>query len=176
VFRFVAYWKCFNTITEDFSTSHGLQFSTDVNPAKSKTKCIAWLQELRPLARLILSGNELPWVDSLKHLGITISISVALRMPSKLPRTSKLIRNFILPASTLGSRFTSYTIRVTSKVLSGTCYIPFKKSRKCSISAGSPLLSTSVSSPSWSLSSSSSISALSTDPSLFSHPPEPPRR
>jgi hypothetical protein len=60
-------------ITEDFSTSHGLQFSTDVNPAKSKTKCIAWLQEPRPLARLILSGNELPWVDSLKHLGITIS-------------------------------------------------------------------------------------------------------
>ena len=60
-------------IAEDFCTSHGLQFSTNPNPAKSKTKCINWLKKQRPLPNMKLCGNSLPWVDRILHLGNTIT-------------------------------------------------------------------------------------------------------
>ena len=60
-------------ITERYSTSHGLKFSTDPNPAKSKTKCMAWLLSKCELPTLNLCGNPLPWVNKVVHLGNTIS-------------------------------------------------------------------------------------------------------
>ena len=60
-------------IAEDFSISHGLKFSTDPNPTKSKTKYIAWLKKPRPLPSLYLGGNPLPWVKKIHHLGVTIT-------------------------------------------------------------------------------------------------------
>ena len=58
---------------EDFASSHNLRFSTDPDPKKCKTKCIAFLLKERPLPPLYLCGNPLPWVSSGKHLGITLS-------------------------------------------------------------------------------------------------------
>ena len=37
------------SIAETYFTEHGLSFSTDLDPRKSKTKCIAWLKEKRLL-------------------------------------------------------------------------------------------------------------------------------
>ena len=56
-------------ICEQYATSHNLQFSTDKNPNKSKTKCIAYLKKSRQLKSLQLCGNPLPWVSRGLHLG-----------------------------------------------------------------------------------------------------------
>ena len=60
-------------LAESYFSTHGLQFSTDPDPKKSKTKCIAWLQNKRPLPELELCGNYLPWVGKIVHLGMTIT-------------------------------------------------------------------------------------------------------
>ena len=57
---------------ETYANDFNLIFSTDTNPNKSKTKCIAFLQQRRELKKPKLCGNMLPWVDSVKHLGNTI--------------------------------------------------------------------------------------------------------
>ena len=60
-------------LAESYFSSHGLRFSTDPDPNKSKTKCIAWLQRPRPLAPMELCGRQLPWVDKVVHLGMTLT-------------------------------------------------------------------------------------------------------
>ena len=64
-----------NTCAE-YAESHNLQFSTDPNPSKCKTKLMAFLKKPRELPQLLLCGNPLPWVSQLKHLGNTISNSM----------------------------------------------------------------------------------------------------
>ena len=59
-------------VCEQYAMSHNLKFSTNVNPNKSKTKCIAFLQKDRDLRDLTLCNNALPWVKTGKHLGIRI--------------------------------------------------------------------------------------------------------
>ena len=55
-------------ICEKYASAHNLRFSTDPNPKKSITKCIAFLLKKRNLANLWLCVNQLPWVDAGKHL------------------------------------------------------------------------------------------------------------
>ena len=59
-------------VCENFAAKHNLEFSTNPNPQKSKTKCIAFLQNDKELPSLKLCGNSLPWVTSGKHLGVKI--------------------------------------------------------------------------------------------------------
>ena len=57
---------------ERFAKRNNLQFSTDPNPAKSKSKCIfvtGRKSNLVKPAPLTLCGKELPWVVSATHLG-----------------------------------------------------------------------------------------------------------
>ena len=57
---------------ERFAARNNLQFSTDPNPTKSKTKCIFVSGKRKNLAKpapLTLYGKELPWVSSATHLG-----------------------------------------------------------------------------------------------------------
>ena len=61
---------------EEYANSHNLKFSTDPNPAKCKTKCMAYLRKQRELPSMMLCGTSLPWVDQLKHLGITVTNSI----------------------------------------------------------------------------------------------------
>ena len=58
---------------EKYNAEHGLRFSTDPKPSKSKTKCIAFLQSDRELPPLTLCGNNLPWVKSGKHVGQNVT-------------------------------------------------------------------------------------------------------
>ena len=58
---------------EEFAASHNLKFSTDPDPVKCKTKCMAFLNKARDLPSMILCGNPLPWVDSLNHLGTKVT-------------------------------------------------------------------------------------------------------
>ena len=58
---------------EEYALSHNLVFSTDLNPEKWKTKCMAYIKKHRILPPMTLCGTQLPWVDKIKHLGITVS-------------------------------------------------------------------------------------------------------
>ena len=51
-------------ICESYAASHDLKFSTDSDPRKCKTKCIAFLKNRRE--------TDLPWVASGKHLGFNL--------------------------------------------------------------------------------------------------------
>ena len=57
---------------QEYAQIHNLKFSTDKDPKKSKTKCMAFLKQERDLPNLLLCNNPLPWVDSLVHLGTNI--------------------------------------------------------------------------------------------------------
>lgn len=54
---------------ENYCEMHNLRFSTDPNPSKCKTKCIAFLKKERRLPSIYLCGNPLPWVTEGLHLG-----------------------------------------------------------------------------------------------------------
>ena len=54
---------------EDYCNLHNLRFSTDPNPRKCKTKCVAFLKKERDLPSIYLCGNPLPWVKEGIHLG-----------------------------------------------------------------------------------------------------------
>ena len=54
------------------------------DPSKSKTKCIAFLQQKRNLRNLDLNGKPLPWVESVKHLGTTITNTPGCRLDQDL--------------------------------------------------------------------------------------------
>ena len=58
---------------EAYALAHNLRFSTDPRPSKCKTKTMAFLKKARPLPKLSLCGNPLPWTDKCKHLGVTIA-------------------------------------------------------------------------------------------------------
>ena len=61
---------------EAYADTHNLKFSTNENPSKSKTKCMAYLLKDRELRDMVLCGNKLPWVDKGKHLGMRIDAKV----------------------------------------------------------------------------------------------------
>ena len=63
-------------ICEQYAEDHGLKFSTDSDPKKSKTRCLAFLQKEREIRPVVLCGNQLPWISSCKHLGNTIVTAV----------------------------------------------------------------------------------------------------
>ena len=88
---------------EEYAESHNLRFSTDPDPKKCKTKCLAFLKKPRELPSMKLCGNPLPWVDSVKHLGITMTNcldgrqkDVMSKRARFIQRSNELLRNFIL--------------------------------------------------------------------------------
>ena len=54
---------------EEYAANHGLKFSTDPDPRKSKMRCLTFLQKERHIMPVQLCGNDLPWVKNCKHLG-----------------------------------------------------------------------------------------------------------
>ena len=60
------------TICEKFAKMKHLKFSTNVDPDKSKTKCIIFsprAKDRNGVAPILLNGDPLPWVREVKHLG-----------------------------------------------------------------------------------------------------------
>ena len=59
-------------LCQEFASSKNLQFSTNVNPVKSKTKCLIFTKKSKEAENVLpikLNGNPLPWVKQAKHLG-----------------------------------------------------------------------------------------------------------
>ena len=56
-----------------YAERHNLTFSTNANPQRSKTKCIAFQKKKKDIRNLHLNSKALPWVTSVKHLGTTLT-------------------------------------------------------------------------------------------------------
>ena len=59
-------------ICEEYGIEHNIKFSTDPNPSKSKTKCLLFCGKNyrgEMPAPVMLDGKELPWVNTVEHLG-----------------------------------------------------------------------------------------------------------
>ena len=57
-----------------YAQENNLQFSTNINPIKSKTKCMAFVkQKGLVLMEMVLCNNKLPWVNNIKHLGSVLT-------------------------------------------------------------------------------------------------------
>ena len=59
-------------ICHEFVSSRNLKFGTNVDPKKSKTKCLLLSKKkisVRKVAPITLGGDTLPWVNDVKHLG-----------------------------------------------------------------------------------------------------------
>ena len=62
-------------ICENFANKNNLEFSTDPDPKKKKSKCL-FMQGNKKLSRpanLKLYGVDLPWVQHASHLGHELS-------------------------------------------------------------------------------------------------------
>ena len=59
-----------------YAKNHNLSFITHDNPRKNKTKWMAFLKKKQNLKNLALDDKKLPWVNSLKHLGVTLTYTV----------------------------------------------------------------------------------------------------
>ena len=55
-----------------YMSQHNLAFSTNPDPKKCKTKCLAFTAVKREFKSLKMNGNDLPWVSAAKHLGTRI--------------------------------------------------------------------------------------------------------
>ena len=64
-------------ICQDFAKDHSMQFSTDPDPKKSKTKCLHFTLQERTVNPLKLNGDDLPWVKKALHLGNTLTTDIS---------------------------------------------------------------------------------------------------
>ena len=86
------------TICENFATSHSMQFSTDADPAKSKTKCLIFSRTIKAeqVSNVRLNGDNLPWVKTAKHLGNLLSSKIDLSCSAPDTKTDLLQKRAIL--------------------------------------------------------------------------------
>ena len=75
-------------ICEDYATENNLEFSTDPDPVKSKSKCIFMQGNMRKPkpVNLRLYGVDLPWVKSATHLGHELSEDCTMEQDMKCKR------------------------------------------------------------------------------------------
>ena len=78
-------------ICEQYALENNLQFSTDDNPQKSKTKCLYMCGKVGQVqypAPLCLNGRELPWVVKGTHLGHELHQSCSMDHDTKCKRAA----------------------------------------------------------------------------------------
>ena len=76
-------------VCEDYAQRYNISFSTDPNPAKSKSKCIFMVGERRNMTKpvnLMLGGTPLPWVSTATHLGHELHESGKMDHDAKVKR------------------------------------------------------------------------------------------
>ena len=101
-------------LASSFAREVGLEFSTDPDPAKSKSKAIYVIGRqtgLEKPAPLVLSGQDLPWVAHATHLGHEFHQDGTMDMDTRMRRGSFIGRclevqeafHFATPDDTLGA-------------------------------------------------------------------------
>ena len=102
-------------LCQEFATSRNLKFGTNPDPVKSKTKCLIFSK--RPVKyekykRIMLDGNKLPWVESVKHLGHILQRDNSMRLD-----VAKKRGIFIGKTNSLLQEFNNVDSRVFMKLL-----------------------------------------------------------
>ena len=99
----------------DFGTRNNLKFSTDDNPAKSKTKCMYMcgpaVRNPSYPAPLQLYGKDLPWVTHATHLGHELHQDCTMNMDTRMKRAAfiksstdiRIMFNFARPPQILNA-------------------------------------------------------------------------
>ena len=109
------------TVCQEFGTRNNLQYSTDPNPAKSKTKCLFMCGKpgnIQYPAPLLLHGRELPWVKTGTHLGHELHQLCNMEHDAKCKRAS-----FISNSTNVREMFSfAYPSQVLSAVNIYTCH------------------------------------------------------
>ena len=74
-------------ICEEFAKKKSLKFSTNIDPKKSKTKCVMFSKGKQPMvAPIMLNGDPLPWVREVKHLGNVLQSDNSMQTDCVLKR------------------------------------------------------------------------------------------
>ena len=72
-----------------FAAERNLKFGTNPIPEKSKTKCIIFSKkpiDTKKIRNITLDGLQLPWVDKVQHLGITLESDCSMKTDIALKR------------------------------------------------------------------------------------------
>ena len=83
------------TVCEEYAMEHNLMFSTDIDPSKSKTKCILFSPKRRNKVyppSIVLDGKYLPWVEKVDHLGHLLQENLSMEADSIKVRASFMSR------------------------------------------------------------------------------------
>ena len=77
-------------ICAEYGAEHNLVFSTDPNPALSKTKCVPFRgkRRIETPANIKLNGEDLPWVPEYLHLGHKLHESLSMEADSRRAKAS----------------------------------------------------------------------------------------
>ena len=90
-------------ICQRFVSSLNLKFGTNVDPSKSKTKCMFFSMKnivMSEVKQIELDGNNLPWVDNLKHLGHilekdnSMKLDISKKRGMFIGKTNSLLQEF----------------------------------------------------------------------------------
>jgi hypothetical protein len=91
------------------------KFSTNVDPIKSKTKCIVFSKKQRDrqnVAPVLLNGDPLPWVEEVKHLGNLLECDNSMKRDITIKRA-----RFIGKLNSLSQEFHHVSPKVFMKIL-----------------------------------------------------------
>ena len=110
-------------ICETFSSTHSTMiFSTDPNPAKSKTKCLYFSRKGKAsqVKKVKLNGDILPWVESAKHVGNVLSSKLSFSCYSPDTKSDLLVKRavFFDKVHKIQQQFGFYHPRLVLKLLS----------------------------------------------------------
>ena len=89
-------------ISHRYVSKLNLKFGTNVNPNKSKTKCIIFSRKKikEQVKAVSLNGHVLPWVDHVNHLGHTLqsnnsmSIDINLKRGAFISKVNSILQEF----------------------------------------------------------------------------------
>ena len=73
----------------EFMKQKKLKFSTNIDPVKSKTKCVIFSKKARDrvnVSPVKLNGDDLPWVDEVKHLGNILEFNNSMKRDISVKR------------------------------------------------------------------------------------------
>ena len=73
----------------DFMKQKKLKFSTNVDPRKSKTKCVIFSKKAKDRQNVTpvkLNGDDLPWVEEVKHLGNLLECNNSMKRDISVKR------------------------------------------------------------------------------------------
>ena len=96
-----------------------LKFSTNANPAKSKTKCIIFSKKPKDrenVLPIMLNGDNLPWVGEIKHLGNILECDNSMKRDVTVKRG-----RFIGKINSLSQEFFFVSPRIFMNILNIYC-------------------------------------------------------